>query len=77
MPLIDSVLAREKIILYKSIILQKAHNKIKKRFNIQVVLANFSRGTNLHDHFYERLIPVKGSHKKYASTIFSLRKSFK
>lgn len=50
---------------------------LKKDPNVQVVLANFSRGTKLTDHFSERLIPIGGSLQQYGEIAQALMEQFR
>ena len=79
MPYIDKLLGNKD---KQAIFIQEYHptkaliSELRKDPNVRVVLANFSRGSKLIDHFFERLIPVSGSHKKYIEEIAYLKEKF-
>lgn len=80
MPYIDKLLgSKEK----QAIFIQEYHptksiiSALRKDSRLRVVLANFSRGSKIIDHFFERLIPVSGSCKKYTQEIAYLQKQFR
>lgn len=79
MPWVDKILCRKE---KKAIYIQEYHptkgliTELRKDSNLRVVLANFSRGSKMLDHFFERLIPVSGSFKKYTKEIVHLKEKF-
>lgn len=80
MPIVDKLLLKKD---KTPIFIQEYHptkriiSELKKDSNLQVVLANFSRGTKLFDHFSERLIPISGSLRKYNEKAAHLMHEFK
>jgi hypothetical protein len=80
MPWIDKFLLNKSH--QKAIFIQEYHptrgliSRLRKDPNLRIVLANFSRGSKLLDHFSERLIPVSGSLKKYTDEIENFKHLF-
>lgn len=78
-PYIDKLLGSKN---KQAIFIQEYHptksiiSELRKDSRLQVILANFSRGSKLIDHFFERLIPVSGSLKKYTKEIAYLKEKF-
>lgn len=76
MPYIDQLLALQS---KKSIFIQEYNptkgliSVFRRDPNIKVVLVNFSRGSKLVEHFFERLIPVSGSLQKYTDEVVFLK----
>lgn len=79
MPYIDKLLGNKD---KQAIFIQEYHptkgliSELRKDPSVRVVLANFSRGSKIIDHFFERLIPISGSRKKYIKEIAYLKEKF-
>lgn len=80
-PFIDALIPRSKPQL--SLFIQEYHPTrklieiLKKDSLLRVVLVNFTRGSRLLDHRFERLIPISGSLRSFESIASTLLRAFK
>lgn len=81
LPVIDALIPQSK--LQRSIFIQEYHPTrklieiLKKDPSLRVVLVNFTRGSKLLDHRFERLIPISGSLDFFAPYASQLLAAFK
>lgn len=79
MPYLDLLVGKK---YKKSIFIQEYHptkgliDIFRKDRTLKVVLANFSRGSTMLQHLFERLIPVYGKLEKYTQEIALLREQY-
>ncbi|HLD22993.1 MAG TPA: hypothetical protein VJA83_03560, partial [Sulfuricurvum sp.] len=79
-PIVDALIPRSKS--QRAIFIQEYHPTrklieiLKKDPALRIVLVNFTRGSKLLDHRYERLIPISGSLNAYAPYAAQLLNTF-
>lgn len=80
-PIFDAIIPKSKP--QRSLFVQEYHPTrklieiLKKDPSLRVVLVNFTRGSKLLDHRYERLIPISGSLHSFAPVASALLSAFK
>jgi hypothetical protein len=80
-PIIDALIPRSKS--QRALFIQEYHPTrklieiLKKDPRLRIVLVNFTRGSKLLDHRFERLIPISGSLNTFSLTASKLLNTFK